>query len=183
MTQKLLLLHLSDIHIKTASDAILARAGKIASATFQFLPEVHTVALVVSGDIAFSGTARQYGLAIIFIDQIKEAIRKEASRVRIEVLVCPGNHDCDFSLHDDTRDAVLAKIRTLEGVDPSASLIKTASSVEDAFFSFRNHVSDYMWSPDDRLSWALLHNPVEAEFPLTPDGVTPQPASPGCPGG
>jgi hypothetical protein len=30
---------------------------------------------------------------------------------------------------------------------------------------------------------ALLHNPAEAEFPLTPDGVTPQPASPGCPGG
>jgi hypothetical protein len=33
------------------------------------------------------------------------------------------------------------------------------------------------------LETALLHNPAEAEFPLTPDGVTPPPASPGCPGG
>jgi hypothetical protein len=153
MTQKLMLLHLSDIHIKTSSDAILARAASIASATFPRLPEIHTLALVVSGDIAFSGTADQYELAITFIEQIKAAIRKEVPRVQIEVFVCPGNHDCDFSLHDDTRDAVLAKIRTLEGADPSGSLIKTASSVEDAFFAFRDQVSGYKWNHDDRLSW------------------------------
>jgi DNA-binding transcriptional LysR family regulator len=31
--------------------------------------------------------------------------------------------------------------------------------------------------------WALSHNPAEAEFPLTSDGVAPQPASPEYPGG
>jgi type I restriction enzyme R subunit len=30
---------------------------------------------------------------------------------------------------------------------------------------------------------ALLHNPAAPEFPPTPDGVRPRPASPGCPGG
>jgi predicted helicase len=30
---------------------------------------------------------------------------------------------------------------------------------------------------------ALLHNPFKVELPLTPDGVMPWPASPGCPGG
>lgn len=153
MTQKLMLLHLSDIHIKTSSDAILARAPNIASATFPRLPEVHTVAVVISGDIAYSGTADQYELAITFIEQIKAAIHKEAPRVQIEVFVCPGNHDCDFTFHDDTRDAVLAKIRMLEGTDPSDSLIKTASSVEDAFFAFRDQVSKYKWHHDNRLSW------------------------------
>jgi prepilin-type N-terminal cleavage/methylation domain-containing protein len=34
-----------------------------------------------------------------------------------------------------------------------------------------------------QLDAALLHNPAEVEFPLTPDGVTPRGASPGCPGG
>jgi len=36
---------------------------------------------------------------------------------------------------------------------------------------------------DKSSTTALLHNPAEAEFPLTPGGVTPQAASPGCPGG
>lgn len=153
MTQKLMLLHLSDVHIKRSSDAVLARARYIAAATFPRLPEVHTVALVVSGDIAFSGTVEQYELAINFIKKIKEEIGRESPRIRIEVFVCPGNHDCDFSLNDDTRDAVLAKIRSLEGVEPSGSLIRTASGVENAFFNFRNEVSDYRWIHDSPLSW------------------------------
>lgn len=153
MTHKLMLLHLSDIHIKTSSDGILARAANIASATYPRLPEVHTVALVVSGDIAFSGTSGEYELAITFINQIKDTIQAESPRVRVEVLVCPGNHDCDFNLHDDTRDAVLSKIRTLEGIRPSQSLIKTTTSVQDEFFTFRDQISKYKWDHDDQLSW------------------------------
>lgn len=153
MTQKLMLLHISDIHIKTSSDAILNRAANIAAATFPRLPEVHTVALIVSGDIAYSGKKNQYELATKFIEQIKTTITNEAPRVGFEVFICPGNHDCDFDFHDETRDAVLARIRTLDGADPSASLIKTASSVEDAFFAFRSQVSDYKWTNESRLSW------------------------------
>ena len=82
MTQKLMLLHLSDIHIKTASDERLSRAQSIASATYPRLPEVHTVAIVISGDIAYSGTADQYALAVTFIEQIKAQQPK--------VIVCLG---------------------------------------------------------------------------------------------
>ncbi|MDC2861588.1 STAND family AAA ATPase [Delftia sp. DT-2] len=153
MTEKLMLLHLSDIHIKKSSDAILVRAESIASATFPRLPEVHTVAIVVSGDIAYSGKAEEYKLAVTFIEKIKAEICKEVPRIQIEVFVCPGNHDCDFTLHDDTRDAVLAKIRSLEGADPSISLIKTASSVTNEFFEFRAQISNYTWNHEDRLSW------------------------------
>ncbi len=153
MTKKLMLLHLSDIHIKKMSDVILSRAESIAAATFPRLPEIHTLALVVSGDIAFSGTAEQYELAIKFIGKIKEAIKNESPHLRIVVLVCPGNHDCDFKVHDETRDAVLSKIRTLDGVDPSDSLIKTATSVQDAFFKFRAQISECHWSRDNPLSW------------------------------
>jgi len=123
---------------------------------FPRLPEVHTLALVISGDIAYSGTAPQYELAFNFIDQIKAAVTKEAPRVSIHILVCPGNHDCDFTLHDDTRDAVLGKIRMLDGADPSSSLIRTASCVQDAFFEFRNRVSEYTWSRDTKLSWQTI---------------------------
>lgn len=153
MANRIVILHLSDIHIKNSSDSILTRTASIAAATFHRLPESHTLALVVSGDIAFSGTSDQYKLATTFIECIKTAIQIEAPRLQIEVFVCPGNHDCDFSLHDDTRDAVLARIRSLQDADPSESLVKTASSVQDAFFVFRDQISSYKWIHDSRLSW------------------------------
>lgn len=151
--EKLLLLHLSDIHIRKSSDEILTRAESIASAAFPHLPEIHTMALVISGDIAFSGTSDQYNLAATFIDNIKSAIAKEAPRVQLEVFLCPGNHDCNFRLHDDTRDAVLSKIRMLQDTDPSESLIKTASSIENEFFAFRDRISRCSWGPTSTLSW------------------------------
>lgn len=153
MTKKILLLHLSDIHIKKPSDSVLSRAKNIASATFPRLPEIHTVILILSGDVAFSGSSDQYKLATQFIEDIKSSISMEAPRIKIEVFVCPGNHDCNFAQHDDTRDAVLARIRLLEGTDPSPSLIKTASSVQDDFFNFRDCISKYKWNEDSRLSW------------------------------
>lgn len=57
------ILHLSDIHIKSSHDPILKRANNIAVCTFSSLPSASSVFIVVSGDIAFSGRADQYALA------------------------------------------------------------------------------------------------------------------------
>ena len=153
MTQKLMILHLSDIHIHSATDAILGRVDKIASTTFQHLPEIQTLLIVISGDISYSGAEKEFGLAVTFIDNLKAKILKQMSHLTIEVFVCPGNHDCDFSGHDETREAVLARIRTLGGSDPSPSLINTATAVQDQFFEFRDKTSIHKWSEDNRLAW------------------------------
>lgn len=153
MTQKLMILHLSDIHIKGTSDAILGRAEKIASTTFQRLPEIRTLIIAITGDISYSGTAKEFSLATQFIDAVKARIQKEASEVAIEVFVCPGNHDCDFSKHDETRDAVLARVRALDGTAPSPSLVKTATSVQENFFEFRDAVAMHNWIESSPLSW------------------------------
>lgn len=150
---KIMFLHLSDIHVCSESDEILKRASKIASTTYQRLHEVQTVAIVLSGDIAWSGLATEYKLAERFIEELRKAIITESPKVNIEVFVCTGNHDCDFSLSDDTRESVLGTIRSLNGTLPSDSLIKTASLIQDEFFIFRNKVSQHKWEQDSRLSW------------------------------
>jgi hypothetical protein len=158
MSNKILFLHLSDIHIKSSDNAILNRAPLIASTTFSRSPEIHTIAIILSGDIAWSGIRSEYILAEKFIKSLIEEIRQENEKICIETFVCPGNHDCDFSLHDDTRDAVLGKIRSLDGVPPSASLIKTATSVQNEFFKFRENVSKYNWICSNKLSWQTSIN-------------------------
>lgn len=153
MPKKILFLHLSDIHLNDISNEILKRATDVASTTFQRLPEVHSVILIISGDIAWSGLKSEYLLAEEFINVIKKTIIAEKNDIKIEVFVCPGNHDCNFSLNDETREAVISRIRSLNGITPSASLIKSATSVQEDFFEFRKKVSDYEWSQDNRLSW------------------------------
>lgn len=156
MSQKIMFLHLSDIHIRRQTDEILKRTSAIAAATYQHLPEIHTLAIIVSGDIAWSGTAAEYKLAKDFIDNLKAAIRAESQVVKIEVFVCPGNHDCDFTLNDETRDAVLARIRSLDGTTPSKSLVNTATSIQNEFFHFRDAVCTQAWTKEDRLSWQTV---------------------------
>lgn len=150
---KIMFLHLSDIHLRSESDEILKRTNEIASATFHRLHEVQTLAIVLSGDIAWSGLAVEYKLAERFIEELRQIISAEAPSVKTEVFICAGNHDCDFSLNDDTRASVLGTIRTLNDTLPSDSLIKTASAIQEEFFIFRDKVSQHKWEHNNRLSW------------------------------
>ena len=61
------LLHLSDIHIKTSNDPILKRSESIASCVFSSLPLASHLFIIVSGDVAFSGEENQYVLASNFM--------------------------------------------------------------------------------------------------------------------
>lgn len=162
MSQKILFLHLSDVHIRLKTNEILTRASQIAASTYQYLPELHTLAIIVSGDVAWSGTASEYQIAQEFLENIRTAIRTESSTVRIEVFVCPGNHDCNFMLNDETRDAVLARIRALNGTGPSPSLINTATAIQREFFEFRDAVSTQKWTKESPLSWQTVINVNDA---------------------
>lgn len=155
MTEKILFVQLSDIHIRTSEDAVLKRAKAIAASTFPRLPEVLKVAILITGDIAFSGSASEYALAEKFINEIKSNIEAELKDRTVSVFVCPGNHDCNFKLDNDTRDAVLAKIRAEDGL-PTTSLISTATAVQKEFFDFRDQISPQNWKVDTPLSWQSI---------------------------
>lgn len=153
MSARVLFLHLSDIHFKKSTDRALSRSESVAKAVYPRLPEVEAVVILVSGDLAFSGTKDQYRIAEDFLSHISAALKSQRPEIPVYIVVCPGNHDCDFSLHDETRDAVLAKIRSEPSGFPSPSLINTSVSVQDEFFSFRNKISKPDLVCDNKLSW------------------------------
>ena len=127
------ILHLSDIHIKSAKDPILKRAKCIAACVFSSLPSASKVFVVVSGDIAFSGQADQYALAATFFDQIRSAILAEAE-LPVSFVIVPGNHDCDFDKNNSARKMLIKSIDESDDPEIDASVIETCTSIQGDFF-------------------------------------------------
>lgn len=144
------LLHLSDIHIKTTNDPILKRGENIAACVFPSLPLASHLFIVVSGDVAFSGEENQYALAADFLTSIRTSIQKERS-IPVSFIIVPGNHDCDFNQESGTRKML---IKSLEGSDTSdidSSIIDACTAIQKPFFKFRedlegnNKSDDLLW--------------------------------------
>ena len=111
---KLLLLHLSDIHIvaQRNDNPILNRTKEIASAVCSISPRCNACISIVSGDIAFSGKTDEYSLAKEFFDQLEKDISHRIKDCSYYLFLVPGNHDCDFSISDSIRDMVVTHYST-----------------------------------------------------------------------
>lgn len=130
------ILHLSDIHIRFGTDPILGIAKKIAVATFEYARDARAIILVISGDVAFSGAKEQYELADTFLNQIKSELVNEL-QCSVDIIIAPGNHDCDFNSSTATRDIL---VEQLTGAKPSRvddSVIDSCLVVQSEFEKFR----------------------------------------------
>lgn len=145
-------LHLSDIHIRSDKDWILDKGSSIAACVFSSLPDATSVFVIVSGDIAFSGQPAQYEAAESLLVSIRSAIQAE-KELPVHFVCCPGNHDCDFSLSNKTRTLTLNGVRN----DPSQfdeSVLQTGAAVQDAYRAFEKkfhstdetRVGDLLWT-------------------------------------
>src|SRR2546430_11605965 len=73
----LLLLHLSDIHFKSAKDAVLRRGDAIVDAVRNLDYDIDLAVVAVTGDVAFSGLSDQYNTAAAFLGRIVERLKIE----------------------------------------------------------------------------------------------------------
>jgi hypothetical protein len=144
------ILHLSDIHIKTAKDQILQRGTSIASATFASLPAASHVFIVCSGDVAYSGAADEYEAADRLFLTIKEAIQKETD-CPISFVFAPGNHDCDFGKDTITRKSLITSMEKSEVPEVDESVIDACSGIQANFFIFREKWENNPSATDDKL--------------------------------
>ena len=76
---KLLLLHLSDIHITSDDDVITSRSPQIVNAVKNLDYSLDLCIVVVTGDIAYSGTDDQYFVAFEFFDSLKQHLSDNLS--------------------------------------------------------------------------------------------------------
>lgn len=156
-----IVLHLSDIHIKTPKDPILQRGAAIAAATFAVLPSASHVFIVCSGDVAYSGTEGEYQAASELFAKIESAIRKETN-CPISFVMAPGNHDCDFDKNSVTRKMLIEQMEKSNNLDIDNSVIETCVGVQEQFFRFRESLEKCSSIQDDKL-WRSSSFDVEGK--------------------
>ncbi|MER2512108.1 MAG: metallophosphoesterase [Nitrosomonas ureae] len=157
------ILHISDIHIKSANDLILQQGENIAATVFSSLPSASHVFIVVSGDIAFSGKANEYTEATRLFNRIHETIKKESS-CPISFIIAPGNHDCDFSKNTAARKILVDNMeKAEEDNEVDDSIIKSCTIIQGDFFNFRNQLENLPNTNDDLL-WRTNRFNVEGKI-------------------
>ena len=130
-----LILHLSDLHIRGEQDSILQKRRHISSTLNASLPNTSAVVIAVSGDISQSGQVEEYDVAHRFLTNLVEDIKNEKD-IPIEVVLTPGNHDCDLSGNLAVRTAVLKDVKNHIGNMPS-QLIEETTRVQSNFLDFK----------------------------------------------
>lgn len=133
--------HISDLHIKDSTSPACVRLKQIAPALSSLREHaVSDVLILVSGDIAFSGSAKEYSDALDYFDVLCSELKSNGFR-RVTVYSVPGNHDCDFSAIDDGLHS--AVLNSIDDAQPtSAGVLNTLLSVQKDFFAFRDAVCE-----------------------------------------
>jgi hypothetical protein len=152
---KIAMIHLSDIHIESATAPVLTRVQSIIAAGRPLFAESDAMILVVSGDIAFSGQASQYEIAYGFFTAILQSLRQEAPpSVVVYPVFVPGNHDGLFKGESGARAAIITGVSRGAPIDDSIIEICTAPQREYFKFTelfdsqFRTY-SDSLWVEHD----------------------------------
>jgi uncharacterized protein YfkK (UPF0435 family)/predicted MPP superfamily phosphohydrolase len=153
---KTIILHLSDLHIRETEDKakLVAKAEAIAGVLSKHSGLTETQCfLVITGDVAFSGKQAEYVLAKEFLKSLENAAKTHNPQIKIDLIVAPGNHDCDFSTPSSVRGSLLRDVAAAPAkVDDQ--ILAEISKPEDNFFSFlRSIYPDHKCDAANRLSY------------------------------
>lgn len=104
---KILILHLSDIHIDSKQYSDDRLINPIVSALTEF-SNLNEIIIAVSGDISFSGKKEQYSHAYNFFGNLIAKIKTRFfnANKKIRVVLVPGNHDIDFKEKNRNRSEI-----------------------------------------------------------------------------
>ncbi len=156
-----LLIQISDIHFFDAADAVLKRTAEISAAVQPLLPVATRVIIIVTGDIAQSGKAAEYGLAKGFILAIATDIEDRHGQ-QPEIITVPGNHDADFS---SPRARVRTRVlKTLKDEPASGIELEDVEECVSVFEAYEDFARDI------ETGAAILHSPIWRTFEIDVGG-------------
>ncbi len=162
-SSKLLLLQLSDIHVKTSNDSILRRGRAIVDAIKNLDYEIDAAVILISGDLAFSGQQSQYDAVWSFIERIQTLLQQDldargvGSGAQVRTIAIPGNHDCDFSAPKKVREMLLKSVLG-EGTNAiDSSVVEQCAEVESRFFGNLDRSTEGIGVPASSLDARLAY--------------------------
>lgn len=148
---KILLVHLSDIHVRSDDDAILSRGKSIAAAVQNLDYELEAAIVAVSGDLAYAGAEGQYEAVWPFLRALSSLLAvglhagNRGMPVPVHVVAIPGNHDCDFSQPGEVRALVIGGVLAEPVKAKDESIVDVCVKVQQPFFAaLEEHGTDGM---------------------------------------
>lgn len=108
-TDRFLVLHITDIHATAdMEDRLLLIGEKIAATLTGSFERVEHVAIVLSGDLSYSGKSEQFEAFAMLLLSLESGISSAWPGCGVQVIAVPGNHDLDFDeVETNFRDLLL----------------------------------------------------------------------------
>ena len=151
-TMKVAMLHLSDLHIgKDNYQWLLKRAEQIVPAVWNDFSDCGKIIIVVSGDIANTGTEEEYGYAKGFFRELLKQFAKRGLRnkdLENKIICVPGNHDCNYEKDTAARQLLLGSLRSKAAAIDN-SVYQIISDVQTEYAAFAKEI---MFEKDFTLS-------------------------------
>jgi hypothetical protein len=165
---RILLLHLSDVHIRTSTDVVLTRQEKLVDAVRNIETDIAAIVCVLSGDIAWSGAEDEYILAVEWARTVESELRRAfAEPAIIRFVPIPGNHDCDFSVSTEARSVVGQVVSKTPSRLRDASFAEICLEPQRRFFQFREALTT-----PEVVSIVGGNDRIYSEYLLQSDGAT-----------
>lgn len=142
MLDKLSWLHISDFHFKAGVDTFsqVVSCGALINDIPTRLSDKYPLQFVaVTGDIAFSGKASEYGIAEDFFVSLTQSLGLDFNRI----CIVPGNHDVDRNIHEYLYDGVQNSLTNQQAVDKFLGEESDRSLLmkrQSAFYEFRERL-------------------------------------------
>ncbi|MDD5530987.1 MAG: metallophosphoesterase [bacterium] len=154
---KIMIVHLSDLHLKSEGNIILTRQKQICNAIQNMTFGMDKIFIVISGDVAYSGKETEYGQATILLDYIKKTI-KEYSKKEINYIIIPGNHDCDYEIGEkEIRNHLIENIQNNKK-NLDNTVIDACCKTQTNFFDFSKLYQEENSCYKDKLLNILEYN-------------------------
>jgi Calcineurin-like phosphoesterase len=160
---RVLLLHLSDIHIRGAQDHILKKAPLIAAAVQSLETDYVGCLVIVSGDIAAKGQSEEYALAQRFLADLHQELRTRLKIDIVSIVTLPGNHDCDFSTPQKIRTRILESLLADQSDLETDEIATILALPQENFRRFQKELRDCNISPSPVVETAF-HSQYEIFF-------------------
>ena len=125
------ILHITDIHFKEGDNFNNKVDSLVKICNINFC-NCKNIFIIVTGDVANTGSFKEYELAFDFFENIKQGLNSKNS---VEFMFVPGNHDCDFSKDTFVRKTCLEHI-SYENLGDDNSIIDKGVEIQKDFFDF-----------------------------------------------
>lgn len=128
------LLILSDIHFTLSDNPVLEKVESLIKLVSNEMKIVENLFLCVVGDSANTGKLDEYIIATDFLDALINGFKTED--INAEILLVPGNHDCNFEGAQAVRNTVLDKVKENEEINEE--YLENILKVQEEYRYFEN---------------------------------------------